>query len=1381
MTRQTPPLKSLFTLHISAFAGIVFSTLTTTIVQAEMTCDKICEIERINTAMAYDSKIQKKTYSENTERHLPNETVTLWALPTQETPAPQKKEKLIISSLGGEDSPVHFQSGKAHINKPNTSTIQELIDRLKTKKNLRLHFTGHTDNQRLSAETKRYYADNQELSEARASVVANFFQSLLKLPDNNITTDGKAEHEPIASNDNPDGMQKNRRVEMRIWYDDGEIVEFDPVELNRARVCEGKINPVNDNNKFDGFRISIDGQAVNGKLSNQNADLQRCTDVALDQAKIQLQYNNLTAQPRLNIAASPKTAATGEIIQFRGFTNYRSWFRNAEVRFFNLDQSPQSLPLAIIPLNNDLAGSWKLPNIKAQKLNYRLRVYAEDGQFDETKSHTIWLKDESNADADADADHNNTKSDLLAGYANNHLDIQNIPVTGGTLTANGNNIPANHNVFFLGMPVPLSINNRFVTEQIIKEGGHTVEIAVLDETGNGNIYWRDLKFKDNDWFVVALADITIGQNSSSGSAALITGNTHYYDDDVYADGRLAFYAKGKWREKYRVTASVDTREDELDQLLKNFDEKSPDMLLRRLDEEQYYSVYGDDSVTREDAPTQGKAYLKIEDNRSHLMWGNFQTHINENELARIERGLYGAQVQWKSLSTTQYGERNTKIEAFAADPGTLAAREEFRATGGSLYYLQHQSITQGSEQLSIEVRDEASGIILSSQALTPGIDYTINSIQGRVLLTSPLSSVSGSSSLVRDGGLSGHPQFLVTSYEYSPLFDDLDELAVGGRASHWFNDNIAAGLTASNQEQTGGDQRLIGIDFTVRKTPETYVKLEIAESKGEGIGSQNSTDGGFIFNPIDQNRSDDIKATAINIESAFKLDELGLNNKGRGHFYIKQREDGFSAPGQLTRYDTDQIGGNLRAPLTEDLSLAVKADHSDEDGGFDSSSAEVGLKYQLDETWSISSSLKADDTADETGLNTKTGHRNDIAVQIDQVISTTESNYLFAQGTVSKSDRRDKNNRVGVGAERRLNDRFSLNGELSGGTGGVGGKVGSEFRVSDRTDAYLTYALDTDRTSNYSSGKHGQFVSGARSRYSDTVSVFGEGRVQHGDTNGYSQVYGIDYSPVDRWRYGISFEKGELKEKTGTEIDRIAVGLNIGLRKKRYRFGSALEYREDETDAEMRTAWLTRNNFSYQLADDWRAQLRLDLAFNESDRGDSYSGDYTFADIGFAYRPVTNDKLNGLIHYTYLADLAPAEQIASNGATGTWQQRSHIIALDSIYDLNTTWSIGGKYAMRFGEMREGRASGDWVDSTAQLIIGRLNWHIIKRWDLLAEARLLDVEAAEDHRAGVLAAFHYHFGQHMKAGLGYNFTDFSDDLTDLDYDSQGWFLNIVGKY
>ena len=51
------------------------------------------------------------------------------------------------------------------------------------------------------------------------------------------------------------------------------------------------------------------------------------------------------------------------------------------------------------------------------------------------------------------------------------------------------------------------------------------------------------------------------------------------------------------------------------------------------------------------------------------------------------------------------------LDGFAAQPGTLAGRDEFRGTGGSLYYLKHQDIMTGSERVRIEYRDKTSGLV----------------------------------------------------------------------------------------------------------------------------------------------------------------------------------------------------------------------------------------------------------------------------------------------------------------------------------------------------------------------------------------------------------------------------------------------------------------------------------------------------------------------------------------------------------------------------------------------------------------------------------------------------------------------------------------------
>ena len=49
------------------------------------------------------------------------------------------------------------------------------------------------------------------------------------------------------------------------------------------------------------------------------------------------------------------------------------------------------------------------------------------------------------------------------------------------------------------------------------------------------------------------------------------------------------------------------------------------------------------------------------------------------------------------------------------------------------------------------------------------------------------------------------------------------------------------------------------------------------------------------------------------------------------------------------------------------------------------------------------------------------------------------------------------------------------------------------------------------------------------------------------------------------------------------------------------------------------------------------------------------------------------------------------------------------------------------------------------------------------------------------RQGFLVSIDRELGRNFKVGAGYNFTDFSDDLTNLDYEFRGIFLNVVGKY
>jgi hypothetical protein len=165
--------------------------------------------------------------------------------------------------------------------------------------------------------------------------------------------------------------------------------------------------------------------------------------------------------------------------------------------------------------------------------------------------------------------------------------------------------------------------------------------------------------------------------------------------------------------------------------------------------------------------------------------------------------------------------------------------------------------------------------------------------------------------------------------------------------------------------------------------------------------------------------------------------------------------------------------------------------------------------------------------------------------------------------------------------------------------------------------------------------------------------------------------------------------------------------------------------------------------------------------------------------VGYAYRPIKHDRLNALAKYTYFYNIPATDPFTIQTGVTQYLQQSHVASLDLTYDLTANWTIGGKYAYRLGEVSLDRESPDFFDNNAHLGILRADYRFLRNWEASVEGRVLDLSDLGDRRTGALVAVYRYLGDHFKVGVGYNFTDFSDDLTDLSYDHQGLFLNIVG--
>ena len=91
-----------------------------------------------------------------------------------------------------------------------------------------------------------------------------------------------------------------------------------------------------------------------------------------------------------------------------------------------------------------------------------------------------------------------------------------------------------------------------------------------------------------------------------------------------------------------------------------------------------------------------------------------------------------------------------------------------------------------------------------------------------------------------------------------------------------------------------------------------------------------------------------------------------------------------------------------------------------------------------------------------------------------------------------------------------------------------------------------------------------------------------------------------------------------------------------------------------------------------------------------------------------------------------------------------------------------------------------RENPDYFDNSAHLIILRGDYRFLENWEGQVEGRMLSLPDFDERRSGALVTLYRYLGKHFKIGIGYNFTDFSDDLTDLDFDDHGLFFNLIGS-
>ncbi|MCR5256412.1 MAG: flagellar motor protein MotB [Acetatifactor sp.] len=107
-----------------------------------------------------------------------------------------------------------FDSGSAELKDSSESVLLKVGVILEKYAEGTIEIDGHTDNVPIKSAR---FADNEELSSARALSVFYYLANNTSIDEANMVHAGMGDRDPIADNGTADGRSKNRRVEIKIY------------------------------------------------------------------------------------------------------------------------------------------------------------------------------------------------------------------------------------------------------------------------------------------------------------------------------------------------------------------------------------------------------------------------------------------------------------------------------------------------------------------------------------------------------------------------------------------------------------------------------------------------------------------------------------------------------------------------------------------------------------------------------------------------------------------------------------------------------------------------------------------------------------------------------------------------------------------------------------------------------------------------------------------------------------------------------------------------------------------------------------------------------------------------------------------------------------
>ncbi len=787
----------------------------------------------------------------------------------------------------------------------------------------------------------------------------------------------------------------------------------------------------------------------------------------------------------------------------------------------------------------------------------------------------------------------------------------------------------------------------------------------------------------------------------------ITHLSRTWNDGKYQAGaRAAMFIKGKIKGEYLLTLAYDS------------DKNTRERLFRDIQPDEFYPIYGDSSVRAFDAQSTGRFYVRVDNKKSYLLYGDYNTSTSSEtrKLAAYSRSLTGVKQHYETA--------NVSANFFASRDSTKQIIEEFPANGTSgPFTLNNARGLVNSEKIEILTRDRNQrAIIIKTVAQARFVDYELEPLTGRILFKSPIASL--------DENL--NPISVRITFEIDQ--GGAEFWVTGADAQIKLSERFEIGGVIVDDRNPVDKFRMAGVNAVAKLATKTFLIAEIAQTNREKIAAGLS--------------AGDKQGRAARVEFTHQGADIDAN------IYAGRADAGFDNQSSSLSSGRLEIGGKL----------AYKIDDK------------TRVKGEFLRTEDVISGGKRDgilvsaERALENGLRVELGIRH---ARESQVVATSPSVNAVSPLPNEVTAVRGRL----TGDVPGVKDATAY-GELEIDPSNTSRKVaavGGEYKLANNGRLYARHEFISSLTGPYglnTTQRQNSTVFGINTDYMKDGNLFSEYRVRDAISGGDAEAaFGLRnlWTLAEGVKLSTGFERVHALSGNGqSEATAATFGLEYTANPL-WKGSTRLELRDGKTSDSI----LSTVAVASKINRDWTLLGRntFSLVKNKGEQSGEKLQDRM--QVGLAYRDTDADVWNVLgrvEHRTEKDTTQPGIEL---------KRTVELISIHANWQPRRPFTFSSRYAAKW---TNDQSNGLKSKNNAQLLAGRAIWEIAPRWDVSANASTLIGKGAQSKQYGLGIELGFMVMENLWVSVGYNFFGYRDeDLVSGEYTNKGAYVRLRYKF